>query len=225
VTTSGSGKGRRGANGDPASPRPRNPRAIALFILGALTTAAVIWVGVPVAQGVIHNFGVRDNRAEIAWRSIVPEFGNAKGCARCHSTEADRLHSAKHDNIGCQSCHGALAEHETHPSVGVVTPSSAVCLKCHIKVQAQPSELHTIVPAKHYIATCLACHDPHTTAAKHPPVVSHPLKNLPACITCHGPSSFRARTIRHPDVTRQSDASCLECHKAGSGPGMEATNG
>lgn len=207
------------------APESRRTRVAALFILGSLLTAALIWVIVPVAQGVIHNFGVRDNRAEVAWKSIVPEFGNARGCARCHATEADRLHSAKHENIGCQSCHGALADHEQSPSIGVKTPSSAVCLKCHTKVQAQPDVLHTIVASEHYVATCLACHDPHTTSAKRPPVVSHTLQGIPACITCHGPSAFKARTIRHPDVTGQSDKSCLECHEAGSGPGMEPTNG
>jgi hypothetical protein len=225
VTTSQTGEERRDSETVSTKPPRRNARTIALFVMGALTTAAIIWVGVPIAQGVIHNFGVRDNRAEVAWRSVTPEFGNALGCARCHDTEANRLHSLQHDGIGCQSCHGALAEHEADPAIGVTTPSSAVCLKCHTKVDAQPTFLHAIVPADHYIATCLACHDPHTTEAKRPPVVSHPLKNLPACITCHGPGQFKARTFRHPDVTRQSDASCMQCHKAGSGPGMEATNG
>ena len=206
-------------------PRRRSPRIIALFILASLTTAAFIWVAVPVARGVIHDFGVRDNRAEVAWRSVVPEFGDARGCARCHTAERDRLHSAQHDGIGCQSCHGALAAHEEHPNIGVRTPTSGVCLTCHFEVEAQPITLRTIIPAKHYISTCLACHDPHTSVAKRPPVVSHPLTDLPACITCHGPGTFRQRSIRHPDVTKQADESCLQCHKAGSGPGMEATNG
>jgi hypothetical protein len=225
VVASARGDGQRDSQGGLAAPRRRNRRVTALFILASLTTAAVIWVAIPIAQGVIRDFGIRDNRAEVAWRSIVPEFGDAKGCARCHGTEADRLHSAKHDGIGCQSCHGALAEHEQHPNVGVRTPSSVVCLKCHTRVEAQPITLHTILPAKHYIATCLACHDPHTSVAKHPPIVSHPLKDLPACVTCHGPGTFRHQSFRHPDVSGQSDASCLQCHQAGSGPGMEVTNG
>lgn len=222
---SGKNAGGQGSINNSGPVRPTAARFSVLVVLGALTTAAVLWVVVPVAQGVMHDFGIRDNRAEIAWRTIVPQFGNARGCAKCHETEALRLHSAEHTGIGCQSCHGALADHETHPDVGVVTPSSAVCLKCHVAVSAQPAALHTIVPARHYIATCLACHDPHRSSAKHPPVVSHPLKGLPACITCHGPQAFKSRSVRHPDVTRQSDASCLQCHKPGSGPGMEATNG
>lgn len=205
--------------------RPTRGRLVTLFLLIGLLTAAVLWVAVPIARAVIHDYGVRDNRAEVAWKSIVPEFGDARGCARCHDTEHTRLISNQHQKIGCQSCHGALAEHEAKPQVGVVTPSSAVCLKCHIKVQGQPDALHAIVTSKHYIATCLACHDPHTTVAKHPPVVSHPTKGIPACITCHGPGQFRQPSMRHPDVSRQTDASCLQCHKAGSGPGQEATNG
>lgn len=225
VTTANDNGRTPGRDAAEGAPGPRRTKLAALFVLGSLVTAAVIWVGVPLAQGVIHNFGVRDNRAEVAWKSIVPEFGDARGCARCHSTEGDRLHSAQHANIGCQSCHGALAEHEEHPTIGVKTPPSSVCTKCHIKVDAQPDALHAVVLSEHYVATCLACHDPHTSQAKRPPVIGHPTKGIPTCITCHGPASFKARTIRHPDVTGEADSRCLECHKAGSGPGMEPTNG
>ena len=177
------------------------------------------------AKAVITSFSVKADRAEVAWRSVVPKFGDAKGCSRCHTEEHALLISDEHSNIGCQSCHGSLAEHDANPEIAVDIPNSKVCARCHVKTIGQPSAFHTIIPAKHYVATCLACHNPHSTQAKHPPIVSHPIKNLPKCITCHGPEKFRRPSLRHPDVTAQEDKLCLECHKSGSGPEMGETDG
>ena len=200
------------------------PLVILAVLISALT-AVGLWVAVPLVKGLIFEYGVKDDRAQVAWRTVTPEFGDANGCARCHATQHDALHTAMHTTIGCQSCHGALNEHEIDPSVGVITPSSAVCVRCHTQAQGQPEWLHTVVLKKHYTDACLACHNPHTSTANHPPVVSHKIIDIPTCITCHGPDKFRHQSIRHPDVTGSTDDTCLECHAVGSGPGMEDTNG
>lgn len=189
-----------------------------------LTIGMALWVGTPVVGALIHDYGVRDNRAEVAWRTVNPEFGDASRCSRCHASTSEVLHMNKHSRIGCQSCHGALAQHEANPAIGVITPNSAVCIRCHTSSEGQPDYLKTVVLEDHYTDTCIACHNPHSSIAQNPPVVSHKVKGIPACITCHGPNKFKERTMRHPDVTGLDDESCLACHLKGSGPGMEDTS-
>jgi hypothetical protein len=126
--------------------------------------------------------------------------------------------SATHAGIGCQSCHGALAEHEEDELGGSVrTPGDEVCLRCHTTVTGQPTPFRAIAPDDHYLGQCLACHDPHTGISEPPPIVMHPLAGLPSCMTCHGPDGFMARLARHPEVT-EDDKTCMLCHAEGRGP-------
>lgn len=194
-----------------------------ILIAGSVAVIAlIVWVAIPVASGVVRMYSFRGDRAQAAWQQIVPSWGDAKLCGTCHTTEHARLLTASHQNIGCQSCHGALADHEKDPAGGTKTPTDAVCLKCHTKVDGQPSYFNAVVAKDHYVSTCLACHDPHTTKANRPPVVIHPLTNLPPCVTCHGPDKFKERDVRHPS-TASNDAYCLSCHLEGRGPSEDAT--
>lgn len=201
-----------------SSQRPAR-RAIWLT-LSAAVVAIVVWYAIPVASGVVATYSFRGDRAQAAWQTIVPVWGDAHNCGTCHQTERDRLTTAKHAGIGCQSCHGAQADHEKSPQGGTQTPTSAICLTCHTDAQGQPATFLAITPKDHYVASCLSCHDPHTGISNRPPVVSHTLKGIPACVTCHGPDSFKAQSIRHPS-TSTADTYCLSCHAEGRGP--EAT--
>lgn len=198
-------------------PRPRTARRIASLLVSVAAVAVLVWFAIPVANGVIAAYSFRGDRAQAAWQTIVPEWGDAKKCGACHTIERDRLVKAKHAGIGCQSCHGALANHEASPAAGTSTPTSVICLTCHTDAQGQPDTFLGITPEQHYVSSCLSCHDPHTGISNRPPVVSHTLQNLPACVTCHGPEAFKSRQIRHPS-TSTADSFCLSCHLAGRGP-------
>lgn len=210
-----------------ASVRPRTRRGRILGAVGVVGAAAVIAValfaGAAMAWDPYVDYAIHRDSNALQWASIKMKFGDSSGCIRCHVTEASRLASHTHDTIGCQSCHGALADHAENgdnassSDVQIKTPTDEVCVRCHAAADGRPADFKTIVPANHYVGQCLQCHDPHTDRAEAPPVVSHPLENLPNCLTCHGPEGFKARNQRHPEGLL-TDQECLQCHAAGRGP-------
>jgi hypothetical protein len=197
---------------------------LALFAIAAAASAAAVTVARPLTA----EFGFHPETGISFWRARDPEFADSAQCGQCHTIEHARLVSASHAGIGCQSCHGPLAEHADRAGLNAdngfsaAPPASDVCVKCHTAVLGRPASFRTIVPADHYTSTCLACHDPHTGIANRPPVVSHTLDQLPPCLTCHGPAGFKARNVRHP-LAASSDKACLECHAAGRGPDADRT--
>ncbi len=206
-------------------PRTRRARLIAAVIVlgGAAALAVAIFAGAAMAWNPYLDFALhRDSNAK-QWATLDMSFASSSVCATCHTTEATKLASDSHSGIGCQSCHGALLAHveagqnASKADVLIKVPTDEVCIRCHAAAEGRPADFKTIVPADHYVGQCLQCHDPHTTAAQHPPVVSHPLDNLPPCLTCHGPDGFKARNERHPSGLL-TDQECLECHAAGRGP-------
>ena len=185
--------------------------------------AVAIFAGAAMAWNPYLDFALhRDSNAK-QWATLDMSFADSAACIRCHITEASRLASNAHTDIGCQSCHGALLAHveagenASKADVMIKVPTDEVCIRCHAAAEGRPADFKTIVPANHYVGQCLQCHDPHTTLAQHPPVVSHPLANLPPCLTCHGPDGFKARNERHPSGLL-TDQECLQCHAAGRGP-------
>jgi hypothetical protein len=192
--------------------------------LGAIF-AIVFFVGAAAVLSFADEYGFRPERDASAWRSLTPAYGDISLCARCHEKEYAKLTSATHAGIGCESCHGPLGAHALagpgsgDVKVAVAVPTDAVCVTCHVAVVGRPIAFRQIVPADHYVAECLQCHDPHTGISRRPPVVQHPLDRLPPCVTCHGADGFKARDLRHP-VVATDDAVCLACHSAGRGPAV-----
>jgi hypothetical protein len=210
-----------------ASVRPRTRRgrilATASVVGGAAVLALVMFAGAAMAWNPYVDFALhRDSNAK-QWAALDMSFADSSVCIKCHLTEASRLASHTHADIGCQSCHGALLSHAeagdnaSKTDVLIKTPTDEVCVRCHAAAEGRPAAFKTIVPADHYVGQCLQCHDPHTDFANHPPVVSHPLDNIPTCLTCHGPDGFKARNERHP-AGLLTDQECLKCHEAGRGP-------
>jgi Cytochrome c554 and c-prime len=206
-------------------PRTRRDRVIAAIsvICGAAVLSVVLFAAAAMAWNPYLDFALhRDSNAK-QWAALDMVFADSSVCAKCHLPEASRLASHSHAGIGCQSCHGALLAHvaagqnATKSDVRIKVPTDEVCVRCHAAADGRPASFKTIVPANHYVAQCLQCHDPHTALAQHPPVVSHPLENLPPCLTCHGPDGFKARNERHP-AGLLTDQECLQCHAAGRGP-------
>lgn len=195
-------------------------RAAALVV-----TAVAVAVGLYLAATALGIFsaeyGFHPGADARTWAQHPLRYAESSDCARCHAPESARLLSARHRDIGCQSCHGALAEHDIaskpdRTTIEVAVPTAAVCVRCHTTITARPGSLPQITPARHYTEDCLGCHNPHSGVSNKPPVVPHPLDRLPPCITCHGPDGFRARTARHP-VEPTADSICLSCHALGRG--------
>jgi hypothetical protein len=213
--------------------RPRSRRARVVFAVGTVAGLVILsgamFVGGVMAWDPYLQFSLDHTINERQWAELKVSYTAASTCATCHAVEHDRLVSANHAGIGCESCHGALAEHVAQgdeagaETVAVVRPTSETCQRCHVAAVGRPAGFRQIIPAQHYTADCLACHDPHTGISNRPPVVMHPLDNLPACVTCHGPEGFKARNQRHPEAS-DDDRACLECHAAGRGPAPSGDN-
>lgn len=212
------------------SVRPRTRRgavlAAAAVVLGSAVLSLVFFVGALMATSPYLEYSLERDIDARAWAALQPNYGSAAICAECHQREHDRLTSATHAGIGCESCHGPLLEHSlaspgtAAAAVEIETPNDGVCLRCHASTEGRPITFRQVVPSEHYVSTCLQCHDPHTGISNRPPIVEHPLDNLPPCLVCHGPDGFKTMNIRHPEVTG-SDKPCLACHARGRGPAEE----
>lgn len=137
-------------------------RMAGLFI-GALVLFLIVR-----AQVVPKSFGqyghFRGNAlAEIRNRPI--SFAGRTACAACHDDKVQALRAGKHANVGCESCHGALAKHadgsmETKP---VLPDTHVLCAKCHEKIAAKPGTFPQVVSQEHSNGeACKTCHQPHT---------------------------------------------------------------
>ncbi len=209
------------------SVKPRTRRggflAAAAIVGGAAVLSVVLFVGAAMAWNPYLDYTLHRDVNARQWAVLPLSFTDSDTCKQCHEPERSRLIFASHRSIGCQSCHGALAEHAaagkeaTAEQVQVRVPTDEVCVRCHAAASGRPKGFKQIVPGQHYVNQCLECHDPHTGIANRPPVVQHPLENLPPCLTCHGPEGFKARNQRHP-AGDENDKRCLECHAAGRGP-------
>lgn len=193
----------------------------------ALFGGAVVVVAVGLSAGVmlfnvfVADFGFHPEADARVWAGREISYAITADCVGCHAPEVERLASARHVEIGCQSCHGPLEAHvlasdPDSTTVPVAVPGSDLCVRCHTTAIARPAFLPQVTPADHYTDGCIDCHEPHSGISKKPPVVSHPLVKLPDCIVCHGPDGFRARTDRHPDEPTE-DRVCLACHERGRG--------
>jgi hypothetical protein len=205
-------------------PTSRREAAIGLALVagGSAVLAVVFLVAATVLWSPYVESVVEPEADARAWAALEPTYAGSATCARCHPTEAARAQTAGHAAIGCESCHGPMDDHaRSEPGFAVAVtldlPTDALCATCHAATIGRPTSIRQIVPADHYVAACLECHDPHTAISRRPPVVVHPLDHLPACITCHGPDGFKARNQRHPVVS--GDEPCLACHAPGRGPG------
>jgi hypothetical protein len=196
--------------------------ALVVAILG-VALSVVFFLATAAVSSLAAEYGFHPEANANAWRALAPVYGDVSLCATCHAPEFRKLTGATHVRIGCESCHGPLGTHAlASPSAReaaaqVAVPTDGVCVTCHAAALGRPAGFRQIVPADHYGAACLQCHDPHTGISVRPPIVQHPLDHLPPCLTCHGPDGFKARSQRHPTVS-DDDQVCLSCHLAGRGP-------
>jgi hypothetical protein len=211
--------------------------AIALGL--AILLVAALAVGAVAAATFYDQYGAHQERNARAWASLTPQYAAGSDvCAGCHATEFGKWADSKHVAVGCQTCHGALAEHAATAPVpesaaaidaaeagaapapslatGVepIPPTDSLCTVCHQKTLGRPTGFYQVDPATHYPGTsCLQCHDVHTAIAVPPPVITHSLENVPECTACHGTTATNGVKAMPAGHQPSADAICLGCHK------------
>ena len=90
--------------------------------------------------------------------------GGRAACLDCHSEVEEKRAGGKHGGIGCEACHGPLANHVADPSSAEVERPHArdTCLKCHTARPSKPTGFPQIDPADHTPeGLCTECHAAH----------------------------------------------------------------
>ena len=119
------------------------------------------------ASFVPSNFGqyghfrpgaLADNRA----RPV--RFAGHASCEECHTDVVGARKGSRHEQIGCEACHGPQAAHANGTSeVAPTRPDTRnSCLICHQQNSAKPKNFPQIAPADHSDSgACTACHSAH----------------------------------------------------------------
>lgn len=153
-----------------------------------------------------------------AWGSSVALGQNVGGVVRskdcltsgCHSDmiKAPHVHEPIKKN-DCNHCH-TLADENAH-KFALTKSGSKMCLTCHASItqEIQNKNLHHHAPVRD--GSCLACHDPHSSAET--PLLRSSSNDL--CLTCHGNLAAVKMKTRHYPFAEQT---CDACHSSHASP-------
>jgi hypothetical protein len=195
--------------------RSRRP---ALLLIGVVVLSTVLGVGAFAASTFYGDYGAPRTPSSIrVWQERALSY-TASNCHGCHTGAAFEAASRPHAPLLCEACHLPTVDHPG-PIAGVIqalpVATNADCIACHTGFPGRPENLAAIDVERHYAgATCLKCHDPHTSIAIKPLEVKHPLTNLPQCATCHAPLGLKRYPVNHEPAP---DEVCLACHRVGAG--------
>jgi len=108
-------------------------RMAVLFLGGTLLFVILRAVMVPSGFGEYGHYrpGALDDN-----RSLPIQYAGRTVCADCHPDVVEARAGGKHEAIGCEACHGALAAHaegrtEDKPAPADHSPAGA-CTECHM---------------------------------------------------------------------------------------------
>jgi predicted CXXCH cytochrome family protein len=146
------------------------------------------WKGGPHAKAMTSPIFERD------WESD----SQARACLRCHATGFDPATGGfALEGVGCEVCHGPMAE--GHPDVPQGEPefSAPLCANCH------PDEWGEWRSSQHAEAgiECESCHNPHGQEILFPTVED-------LCAACH---EERGEVFAH-STHAEREYLCSECH-------------
>ena len=138
-------------------------RFAGIFVVGTLAFVGIrAWL-VPRTFG---QYGHYRGAAitEIAAKPI--HYAGREACETCHAEIADKKKQGKHASVGCEACHGPLANHADDPSIQPAKLDTAVlCVRCHEASAARPKNFPQVASADHSNGlTCETCHQPHSPA-------------------------------------------------------------
>jgi hypothetical protein len=136
-------------------------RMAALFVAALGLFLVVRALLVPKGFGAYGHFragALKDNAA----RPL--RFAGRAACADCHDDIVQKRKGSKHERVGCEACHGALAVHAADPEkLAPQKPDGkTVCLVCHLENVAKPKGFPQVDPQEHGDGgPCTSCHNPH----------------------------------------------------------------
>ena len=137
---------------------------MAVLFLAALGVFFVVRAFmVPKGFGVYGHFrsgALQDN----ASRPLA--YAGRQACADCHDDVIQKRKGSKHEQIGCEACHGALRAHATADDPSAHKPAlpdgKTICLTCHLENVAKPKTFPQVNPKEHGDGgPCISCHKPH----------------------------------------------------------------
>ena len=135
---------------------------MAVIFAGALALFLVVRaVMVPKGFGTYGHFrsgALKDN----ASHPIV--YAGRQACGDCHDDIVAARKGSKHEQIGCEACHGALAAHAADPDKmqPVLPDARTICLVCHLANMTKPKWFPQVNPKEHGDGgPCTSCHKPH----------------------------------------------------------------
>ena len=151
-----------------------SPKAHFVRLAGVLGVAFVVFLtlkAILVPSSWDYDNWYRGDALELN-ASYELAYGGNDSCVACHQDTMDEFSQAKHQQLSCESCHGALADHvkdgvkiaEAHMD----DESRWQCLNCHEARVNKPKDFPqfdkiTINEHKELDdeMLCIACHSPH----------------------------------------------------------------
>lgn len=136
-------------------------RAAILFGIGIIVFLVVRSVMVPKDFGEYGHYragALADNAA----RPI--SFAGRAACEECHSDVVESRAGHKHEHVGCEACHGALAAHAENPdgTKPTLPDATTLCRNCHQANVARPASFPQVDADEHSGGEiCTSCHQPH----------------------------------------------------------------
>ena len=102
--------------------------------------------------------------AEIETDKAVMSYAGRQSCAECHDPIIQERKGSKHEQVGCESCHGPLSSHTSGDVVSPPKPDTkSVCVPCHTKMDGRPAKFPQLDFKDHAgDALCVDCHKPHS---------------------------------------------------------------
>lgn len=141
-----------------------------VFRMAAIFAAGTVCFLLVRAWLVPEDFGLRghyragalaDNRAH----PLV--FAGRASCAECHDDVVTARQGGRHERVGCEACHGALAAHASaQTDAKPARPDArALCVGCHDAKVGKPAGYPQVHADEHAEqGPCTACHQPHNPA-------------------------------------------------------------
>ncbi len=136
-------------------------RLAGLFAAGFALFLVVRWVLIPGDFGVYGHFragAVADNAA----RPL--RYAGRQACGDCHGEILEARKGSRHEEVGCEACHGPLRAHAEDPEAAKAQKPDGgkVCLVCHTANVAKPEGFPAVEPKEHAGGEpCGSCHKPH----------------------------------------------------------------
>ena len=139
-------------------------RMASLFAVGIGVFFVLQYTFVPAGFGQYGHYragALDDNRDPV--KNPLRYAGRA-ACEDCHADVVETRKGSRHEQIGCEACHGPAAKHVANPTdVKPAKPDPrAVCIRCHSASASRPKAFPQVIVADHAPeGECTNCHKAH----------------------------------------------------------------